>query len=584
MKNAIYIFTLIVSFSSSTCFSAGYLSSDAKKKTGAEYLIITPDVFIPSLQPLKQFRIRQGISTVVVGTSVTGSNFTNIKAYINDAYNTWQIPPVSVLLVGDHHLLPSGIWNNYALSDNLYADMNGDDLPDLFIARIPVTTGFELDQTINRNISAETDPVSDPYYYEHPLACTDFSQTQSTGWMVAEIFNGFYSQVLNKNPERQYVGTVTPSTWPDAALLQLFGPEGLGYIPESPEYLSGFSGGSAAGINNALNAGAMTFFCINNQGNETGFSSPAYQNADLAGLNGPPDFFISVNSLNGKFNYSNTNCLAESYLKNNHAGIGVIAASDVIYSTGSEWFTFGVIDGLWDEFYPAYENPDGNEFKRPCQALMNAKYFLYSLPFSINPQIKQTFYHLFHYFGEPYSVLFTEVPQDLQVLHPEFIVPDQTEIMITADSGAFIAVVKGEEIQGTYHATGYPVVYQIPSMVTGDSLHITVTRQNFRRYHAAIPCLLNNSIGELTGNETMCVFPNPAGEKLHICWSQSLSGNVSFDICNLYGEKVFGYQSLTEQPGIRQMALDVSGWENGVYFLTSHDGKCLITRKLLISK
>ena len=70
-----------------------------------EYLIITPDNpdFISWADSLRIFRSIQGIRTGVVTLSEIGGNsVTDIENYINNAYNSWTIPPVGVLLLGDY--------------------------------------------------------------------------------------------------------------------------------------------------------------------------------------------------------------------------------------------------------------------------------------------------------------------------------------------------------------------------------------------------------------------------------------------------------------------------------------------------
>ena len=60
--------------------------------------------------------------------------------------------PAAFLLLGDYPnsgMLDSGItsptWNSYCVSDNIYADVDGDDLPDMAHARITARDAGELD-------------------------------------------------------------------------------------------------------------------------------------------------------------------------------------------------------------------------------------------------------------------------------------------------------------------------------------------------------------------------------------------------------------------------------------------------------
>ena len=100
-----------------------------------EYIIITPDLadFTTWAEVIKDFRTRQGIKTgIVTTTEIGGNTVANIETYIDNAYNTWIVPPSAVLLLGDYSTGSDGIispmydhissFPDYA-SDNGYADV-----------------------------------------------------------------------------------------------------------------------------------------------------------------------------------------------------------------------------------------------------------------------------------------------------------------------------------------------------------------------------------------------------------------------------------------------------------------------------
>ena len=81
-------------------YSEGRRADDVVPGT---YLVICPnnsDV-ISRLQPLLDWRHRKGTPTYLATTSETGSSASQIKAFIQDAYDTWANPPEYVCLVGD---------------------------------------------------------------------------------------------------------------------------------------------------------------------------------------------------------------------------------------------------------------------------------------------------------------------------------------------------------------------------------------------------------------------------------------------------------------------------------------------------
>ncbi len=108
------------------------VSNTGNRNVGCEYLIIIPDHadFQAWADTLKTFRNRQGILTDVVTTSEIGGNtVAQIETYINDAFDTWDIVPSAILLMGDYGssgaTIISPIWDSYCASDNIFSDVTG---------------------------------------------------------------------------------------------------------------------------------------------------------------------------------------------------------------------------------------------------------------------------------------------------------------------------------------------------------------------------------------------------------------------------------------------------------------------------
>ena len=556
------------------------ISYPLSRDDGAEYLIIAPDVYLPALEELKIFRVQQGISTILTGTSETGNTVNEIKAYIEQAYNVWTIPPVAVLLVGDYEQLPAPVWQSFCVSDNMYADVNMDDLPDIFISRIPVSTISDLEIVVQKVMSYEINPPQNQNYYESPLACTDYSNHFSNSWMVSEIVNGWYANELGKTPVRQYVGSSPgPTEWPDTNLLQAFGPQGLGYIPETPGYICTYTGGNATGINNALNSGAFTFFSFDH-GNVSGWSSPSYSIPDLLGLSGDPAYLFSINDLNGQFNYGGGDCMAEGFLKHIHGGLGVIAPSEITYSFITGWYAIGLMDGLWDDFYPGMSGREHNGFVRPCMANAYSKYFINNLAFPFNPNTKKTLYHEFHYFGEPWSVIHDEIPQELSVTHENVVVPGQTVFEVTANEGATVALVLNHQICSVAISEGVPMDLGLNTPIIGDTLHITVTMQGYKRYQANIFCVSGVGFETTQGADIQTIFPNPAKNQIYIDAGDALVSEIF--ISDLSGHILCRMSREENNYPESHIPISLSQFENGVYLVRIMTNNGMIQSKLII--
>ncbi|HEV7922337.1 MAG TPA: C25 family cysteine peptidase [Thermoanaerobaculia bacterium] len=132
--------------------------------SGADYIVITPRALHDGAQALASFRASDGLQTLVVDLDqiydeLNGGNPNPgaIRTFLGIT-SRWQRKPKYVVLIGTGTVDYRGIQTSpgpmppmmfrtadglYA-SDSLYADRNFDNVPDLAIGRIPITTAAEL--------------------------------------------------------------------------------------------------------------------------------------------------------------------------------------------------------------------------------------------------------------------------------------------------------------------------------------------------------------------------------------------------------------------------------------------------------
>ena len=152
--------------------------------TGADYIIIAPDEFVPALGSLIALRQSQGLSVTVENPQAIYAAFGDgrpdpeaIRAFIASAYTTWQLRPTYILLVGDGSFDPKRYrtdspvtiippyladvdpWAGETAADNRYVTVDGaDDLPDLLIGRLPVKSLAEAQTVVDKILRYETTP------------------------------------------------------------------------------------------------------------------------------------------------------------------------------------------------------------------------------------------------------------------------------------------------------------------------------------------------------------------------------------------------------------------------------------------
>jgi hypothetical protein len=127
------------------------------QEPGARYLIITHDNFYDDILPLAEWKHKKGMKTKIAKLSEIGSSATEIRNYILNAYNTWQIPPEYLLLVGAPNYIPFPTAGG-TISDNYYTDLSGDLFNEILSGRLTVHNVTEAQTVVNKILLYERYP------------------------------------------------------------------------------------------------------------------------------------------------------------------------------------------------------------------------------------------------------------------------------------------------------------------------------------------------------------------------------------------------------------------------------------------
>jgi hypothetical protein len=484
-------------------------------RDGYEYIIIVPDdaVFITWAETIKVWRNLQGISTnVYTLTQVGGNTTTAIKNFLTNAYNTWSPRPAGFLLLSDYESTGEtyGI-TSYRLThpysgtyvmDNWYADMNNDNLPDMFHGRICAQNQSQLSVMINKFLSYERNPYPDTSFY-NPIICAAW-QTERWFQLCGEVIRGFMANPTNglgKDPIRLYAiysGTPTAGgSWSTATntatVVNYF--YNLGWLPSitQPNGSSWWNNGNASLITAAINDGSF-LLQHRDHGSVTGWGEPAFSNSNINNLTN--DEFIFVNShncLTGQYDYSGE-CFTEKFHRWNVGGVpkgalGLNAASQVSYSFVNDAYAWGLYDCMWQQFMPDYPVEDvvPPSLLYPCAAMNYGKIFLYGSSWPYNTGDKLVTYRLFHHHGDVFTPLISEVPQNLTVTHMPTLMAGVSSFIVSANDSAIIALTVDNEIIGAAMANGSAQAIAITPQIPGTNMTITVTKQNYYRYQVTVP-------------------------------------------------------------------------------------------------
>jgi hypothetical protein len=135
-----------------------FFSALLYSQTGARYLIITHDDYCDALIPLADWKTQKGLKSKIVKLSETGSDSTQIRDYVVNAYNTWQIKPEYLLLVGNNRQIPFPHFYYGAKighTDNYYTNVTGDFRNEIVPGRFWVYDTIEAGTVVGKVLAYE---------------------------------------------------------------------------------------------------------------------------------------------------------------------------------------------------------------------------------------------------------------------------------------------------------------------------------------------------------------------------------------------------------------------------------------------
>jgi PKD repeat protein len=500
--------------------------SKEQRDNECEYIIITPTGpdFLSWADSIANFRNQQGILThIYTLTDVGGNTESAIEGFIDNAYNNWTIKPAACLLLGDYgtdetknitsHMYTHPDGYPAFASDNKYADVTNDEMPDVVFSRIVANNASQLQILISRVFDNERNPTDDPLFYDKPITALGW-QTERWFQLCSEIVGGFWKHTMDKQPRRinaiyqgsQNVWSTATNT---AQVTNYFGVNGLNYIPASPTDLGGWTGGNATKVNQAIDSGAFILM-HRDHGYYDGWGEPAYSSSNISSLNNTKlPFVFSINCQTGAYQKSESSpCFGEKFVrhtKNGHnaGALGIVCPTEVSYSFVNDCFVWGMMDNMWPNFMPDKETQVTPRGVLPAFGNAAGKYFLKQSSWPYNTGNKQVTYRLFHMLGEAFTTVYFEVPQLLEVSHDQEIPEGATTFNITATDSALIALTVNNEIIATGLGDGStPVIITIPAQTAGTMVLVTVTKQNYYRYSGYVPVTTENIAANFSSNVT----------------------------------------------------------------------------------
>ncbi len=143
-------------------FFDNYTPTVRDNTSSGRYLIITHPKFASTIQQFADYKRNIGFDVDIMETNNSGVTANSVKSIILTYYNWPSHKPDFVLLVGDHQYIPSADGDSTTsneknpITDQPYSlNPSGDNEPDVFIGRFPVSDTNQLKIIVNKTISME---------------------------------------------------------------------------------------------------------------------------------------------------------------------------------------------------------------------------------------------------------------------------------------------------------------------------------------------------------------------------------------------------------------------------------------------
>lgn len=368
-----------------------------------------------SLVPIQNFanwKRQRGHTVTVASTEETGPAKEQIYNYILNAYNTWDEPPVFVVLIGDasgSYPIPTffidGTYTPLICTDHPYAMLEGDDyLPEVLVGRLSFGGESDLSTIVAKTVNYEKTPFEpDGAWRTRALmvGVTDYYGSYTSAWPTK-------LWVRDRLLEHGYtdVGTVS---WP---------------------------GGTAFQIRQQINTG-VSFVNYRGFGSPEGWSMPSYLVGDIGDLTNGWKLPVVTSMVcgGGDFVAGGGPCFGEAWIRygtqqNPKGAVAFCGPSE--HDTKTRWnntLDAGIYFGILYEGI----NTFGAALLRGKMELM--RQFPQNLAPGTSDNSVHFYFHTYNILGDPGLTFFVGTPKPLQANFPTTVPLGQPTIGVYAASG-----------------------------------------------------------------------------------------------------------------------------------------------------
>lgn len=407
-----------------------HVSKNDRLDNAQNYLIITHPDYIEAARLVAKWREQTGYKTEILTSSSWLSSSVR-QAIFERYYNPAKLS--YILMLGDHNKVPG-----YSLVSHLgvfptdrpyvYMDGPGDYFPDIAIGRISVSSSQQAINVVEKIINYEKDPFMQTNFYNNALSVAYFQDDNNNTYadrrfaQTAEEILQYLTTQAGKNVNRVYYTSpsITPLYWNNTYYS-------AGEPVPTHLLKPGFPwNGNSTDIISNINSGSFLVY-HRDHGSDQGWADPEFKIPNVQSLNNGNKLPVvaSVNCQTGKF--LTTECFAEAFQRHAQGGaVGVFAHAEVSYSGYNDALAMGIVDAIFAQ--PGLiPNFTGSGHTTGTITQHNQILTLGDVTDHALLRMTQTWgnswgyekyqHNIFHYFGDPATRIFTEMPVGLTAVH-----------------------------------------------------------------------------------------------------------------------------------------------------------------------
>lgn len=444
-----------VDFDFSRIYRHHFLNAGQTRYTPVEeegnMLIICYGDFMDEMEPFIEWKTMMGRPVEMVNVAQIG-NSSAIKSYVAEYYNTKGL--TYLLLVGDGPQVPPSYSSGD--SDNDYAYIVGSDhYPDIFVGRFSAENGEQVATQVERTLTYEKNPNSDPDWYSRNLGIGSSQGPGDDSEMDYQHIRNMQTDLLNYTYDYS---------------AELFdGSQGGNDAPGNP---------NPSMVATEINTGkSIILYC--GHGSVNAWSTSGFSSSDINNQltnTGMLPFIWSVACVNGDF--KNNTCFAETWLRATQDGQPKGAIATLMSTINQSWNPpmegqDEMVDILVESYTENIKRTFGGLSMNGCLK-MNDSYG------SDGFEMTDTW----TVFGDPSVVVRTTPPANLTASYQNPLPMGSTQLYVStnASEGLVCLSLNGEIISTAYVSSNGSATLTFPPVSNLQTRQLTVTAYNMKPF------------------------------------------------------------------------------------------------------